>query len=128
MAVSPSYQEFVMERLGRVGRVESRAMFGGLGLYCEGSFFALIDDDMLYFKVDDETRPAFEAAGSGPFMPFGDASHVMQYYDVPADVLEDDEALRTWVERAVEVARRGKRPGGPRKRAAKKPASRPGRR
>jgi TfoX/Sxy family transcriptional regulator of competence genes len=32
----------------------------------------------------------------------------MQYYEVPADVLEDPEALGAWVEAAVAVARRAK--------------------
>jgi len=27
-------------------------MFGGVGLYCDGLFFALLDDDRLYFKID----------------------------------------------------------------------------
>ena len=30
----------------------------------------------------------------------------MQYYELPADVLEDRAALRLWAEGAVEVARR----------------------
>jgi DNA transformation protein len=33
----------------------------------------------------------------------------MQYYEVPAEVLEDPEALRPWVESAMDVARRAKR-------------------
>jgi TfoX/Sxy family transcriptional regulator of competence genes len=30
----------------------------------------------------------------------------MQYYELPADVLEDRQAARPWVERAIAVARR----------------------
>lgn len=30
----------------------------------------------------------------------------MQYYEMPPDLLEDAEALRSWVEKAVDVARR----------------------
>jgi TfoX/Sxy family transcriptional regulator of competence genes len=32
----------------------------------------------------------------------------MQYYEVPADVLEDPEVLGAWVEAAIAVARRAK--------------------
>ena len=64
-------------------------MFGGVGLYCQGLFFALIDDDTLYLKVDDATRPEFERLGIQPFRPYGDESQGMQYYELPADVLED---------------------------------------
>jgi DNA transformation protein len=83
-------------------------MFGGVGVYAGELFFALIADDTLYFKVDASTRPEFEARGMGPFRPFGDAGGTMQYYQVPEDVLEDPEALRRWVEKALAVARQKK--------------------
>jgi DNA transformation protein len=83
-------------------------MFGGVGLYAGELFFALIADDTLYFKVDASTRPEFEAREMGPFRPFGDAGGTMQYYQVPEDVLEDPEALRPWVEKALAVARKKK--------------------
>jgi DNA transformation protein len=84
-------------------------MFGGVGIYAAELFFALLDDDMLYFKVDDATRPQFEQRGMTPFRPYGEDGEVMGYYEVPADVLEDPEALGPWVEAAVAVARRAKR-------------------
>jgi DNA transformation protein len=67
-----------------------------------------MDDDVLYFKVDDTTRARFEERGMGPFRPGGESGEVMQYYEVPADVLEDAEALTAWAAEAVEVARRVK--------------------
>ena len=106
MSVSPSYKMFVLEQLSAAGPMAARAMFGGVGLYCQGLFFGLIDDDTLYLKVDDATRADFERLGSQPFRPFGDASHTMQYYELPAAVLEDREAVRPWVERALAAARR----------------------
>jgi DNA transformation protein len=84
-------------------------MFGGVGIYSGELFFALIDDDTLYLKVDDGNRPDFEAAGMGPFRPFGEEGEVMQYYEVPADLLDGGEQLGSWVEKAIEVARRAKR-------------------
>ena len=109
MAVSEGYREYVLDQLGRVEPVSPRAMFGGVGLYARGVFFALIDDDRLYFKADETNRPAFEAHGMGPFMPFGDESHVMQYYEVPGDVLDDVDSLSGWMEKAVAVAWRKRR-------------------
>jgi DNA transformation protein len=83
-------------------------MFGGVGIYAAELFFALLDDDTLYFKVDDVTRPQFEDRGMEPFRPYGETGEVMQYYEVPADVLEDPEELGAWVEAAIAVARRAK--------------------
>ena len=108
MAVSAEYRDWVVEQLRTHGPITHRSMFGGVGLYMDGLFFALIDDDVLYFKVDDVNRPDFEAAGSGPFRPYGD-ERTMQYYEVPADVLEDRPALGAWAAKAVDVARRAKK-------------------
>jgi DNA transformation protein len=83
-------------------------MFGGVGLYCGDLFFALMDDDVLYFKVDDTNRPRFEARAMGPFRPGGAGGEVMQYYEVPPDLLEDAEALGPWAADAIEVARRAR--------------------
>jgi DNA transformation protein len=83
-------------------------MFGGVGVYAAELFFALLDDDTLYFKVDDTTRPQFEDRGMAPFRPYGEDGETMQYYEVPADVLEDPEMLVMWVEAAIAAARRAK--------------------
>ena len=109
MPVSLSYRTFVLEQLGRVtANVRARSMFGGVGIYGSDRFFALMDDDMLYFKVDDSNRPDFEALGMGPFRPGGEHGEVMQYYQVPEELLEDTEELRGWVEKALAVAEKKK--------------------
>ncbi|HKG34186.1 MAG TPA: TfoX/Sxy family protein [Gemmatimonadales bacterium] len=110
MTVSGGFRSFVLEQLGRVVRdVRGRSMFGGVGIYSGDVFFALIADDTLYFKVDDSTRPDFESRNMDPFRPYGPDGEVMQYYCVPAEVLEDAEALADWAERAIAVARRARK-------------------
>lgn len=81
-------------------------MFGGVGIYSGDGFFALIAGDELYLKVDDSNRPDYEARGLGPFRPYGPGGEAMQYYPVPGDVLEDVEVLRSWVDKAIDAARR----------------------
>lgn len=110
MSVSNGFRAFVLEQLQRtVPGVRARAMFGGVGVYAGELFFGLMDDDALYFKVDDSNRARFAARGMGPFRPSGEGGEVMQYYEVPADVLEDVEVLASWVEASVAVARQAKR-------------------
>ena len=117
MAVSPSYRTYVLEQLSGLGTVTAKAMFGGLGLYHDGLFFGLVDDDTLYLKVDDATRGDYEKAGMRPFRPSADEGPSMGYYEVPGDVLEDPVDLTRWAAKAVEVARR--------KAAAKRKRQRP---
>jgi DNA transformation protein len=104
MAVSAAYREYVLEQMGRVVPVASRAMFGAVGIYSGGVFFALMDDNAVYLKVDDSNRAMFLDAGMGPFDPYGDGGVMMQYYELPADLLETPDQLRPWVESALAVA------------------------
>ena len=116
MAVSPTFRAFALEQLSRVApEIRGKSMFGGVGIYSGELFFALLDNDTLYLKVDDSNRGDFESHSFGPFRPVGDSGEVMQYYELPADILEDAEAIRPWVEKAIAVAaakrmgRKGKR-------------------
>ena len=104
MAVSDSYKTYVLEQLQELGSVAARTMFGGVGLYHQNLFFGLMDDDTLYFKVDDSNRQDYEGAGSTAFRPYGD-SYSMHYYEVPVDVLDDRAALKDWALKALAVAR-----------------------
>ena len=103
MTVSASYRAYVLDQLSAIAPTTAKAMFGGVGLYANGLFFALMDDDQLYFKVDDSNRGDFEAKGMGAFHPFGD-ERAMGYFEVPEDVLEDVEELARWMAKALKVA------------------------
>lgn len=109
MPVSSTFRTFVLDQLGRVApQIRAKSMFGGVGIYSNDVFFALVAGDELYLKVDDSTRPDYEALGIGPFRPYGPEGEAMQYYPLPEALLEDVEALRVWVGKAIVVARRKK--------------------
>ncbi|MFO0884909.1 MAG: TfoX/Sxy family protein [Pirellulales bacterium] len=105
MPVSKTYQRLVEEALRPwVTALRFRNMFGGVGIYQGSLFFALLAEDQLYFKVGDSNRADFEALGSQPFRPFGDHGPVMQYYEVPLELLETPGRIQTWVEGSLSVA------------------------
>ena len=105
MAVSSDYLQYVLDQLSRVPRVTSRRMFGGIGLYSDGVFFGIIDNDTVFFKTDDSTRETYIARGSVPFRPYKDRPDVsMSYFQVPADVLEDTDECVPWARAAVRAA------------------------
>jgi DNA transformation protein and related proteins len=105
VAVSNDFLAYVIEQLSSLRSIKSRRMFGGIGLYSDDSFFALIADDTLYFKVDDSNRAEYEQRGSKPFCPFPDKSEFsMSYYDVPAELLEDAEELGRWARKSTAIA------------------------
>lgn len=105
MPINESFLAYVLEQLSGLGRVRSRRMFGGAGLYRDDLFFALVADDTLYLKVDDSTRADFLALGLRPFQPYRDKpEYSLSYYQAPADALDDAEALVAWARKAVRAA------------------------
>jgi DNA transformation protein and related proteins len=109
MSVSDNYRTYIVEQLAALPALSARRMFGGIGLYSDAWFFALIDDDVLFFKVDDSNRDDYVSRGMKAFMPFpGQPS--LGYYQVPPEVIEEAEELARWARRAVEVAKRKKGP------------------
>lgn len=115
MPVSAEFRGHVLDLLEPLGGVSAKSMFGGAGLYRDGTMFALIADDVLFFKVDEGNRAEYEDAGSSPFVPFADKPYAMSYWEAPPDLMEDPEALCAWAARAWEAARRsgkGKRKTG----------------
>ena len=107
MAVSPEFRTFVEDQIGRVAPIRSQRMFGGLGLYSAGLFFGVVDDDLVYFKVDDATRQRYVKRRMKPFDPMG--SPMNGYWQVPPDVLEDADELASWVREALGVAERARK-------------------
>lgn len=105
MPVSSDYLAYVLEQLSVLRYVTSRRMFGGIGIYCDGTFFGLIDNDTLFFKVDDTNRPDYVARNMAAFRPFADKPDLsMSYFEVPADALEDRDELAQWARKSIAVA------------------------
>ena len=104
MSSDRAFADHVTELLAPLGDVRARAMFGGFGIYAGDSpMFALIADDVLYFKVDDVSRGVFAEAGGRPFVwaPPGKKPSEMSYWTPPA------EAMSAW--ESVEAGRASKR-------------------
>jgi DNA transformation protein len=119
MAVRSDYLQYVLEQLSGVPRVTSRRMFGAVGLYSDGLFFGLIDNDTLFLKVDDSNRGDYVARNMAAFRPFKDKPDLsMSYFEVPADALEDQDELVVWARKSVAVAAAAPKPR-PRATAAK---------
>jgi DNA transformation protein len=62
MVASDSFAEFLQEQLEPLGRITLRRMFGKTGMFCDGVMSGMVTDNMLYLRVDDTNREAFEEA------------------------------------------------------------------
>ncbi len=104
MAVSASYLTFVLEQLAGVRGIVTKRMFGGVGIYSGEAFFAIIDNDTVFFKVDEALAAQYRKAGMPPFAPIPGKPPMMGYYQVPPHVLEDGDAMVQWARQSLEVA------------------------
>ena len=125
MTMSPNFREYLVDQLEPFGSVTAKRMFGGGGLFRDGTMFVLIADDVLYLKADEQNQANFEDRGMGPFFyEKKDRKEPvkMSYWEVPPDVLEDPGELCQWAVRAWEAARRS----GTGKKKNKKAGAAPG--
>lgn len=56
MASSLEFVQYVCDQLSDAGMVTYKRMFGEFGLYCDGKFFATVEDNMFCLKITDEGR------------------------------------------------------------------------
>jgi DNA transformation protein and related proteins len=106
VSVSAGFKTFIIEQMEGFGPVTVRPMFGGAAVQRDGLTFALLDDDVLYLKVNDETRGRFEIEGLKPFTYStrkGDMV-MMGYYRAPTRCLDDADEMQQWCSTAFDVA------------------------
>lgn len=119
--MSRDYLDYLHDLFSAFAPVTTRAMFGGHGVYRDGVIIAIVIDEILYLKVDELTRPAFEAQECAPFVYEAKGKVVpMSYWSVPDEALDSPQDFRPWAQRAWEAALRKPKP---KKKAAKKTAA-----
>ncbi len=86
-------------RIMPLGDISTKKMFGGHGVFEGGKMFGLVDSSgVVFLKATDSNRGRFERAGA-------DAHGRMPYYQIPMDVLDDDDLLLDWVRGAIEASK-----------------------
>ena len=107
MADASGFVEFVRDQLRPWGGVVARRMFRSQGLFRNGTMFALVHDDILYFRTDERNVADFAAAGMAPFRyRRGGRAVALGYHEVPAEVLDEADRLAAWAETAYAAALR----------------------
>lgn len=78
--------------------VRLQPMFGGAAVKFDGLTFALLDDDTLYLKVDDESRAMFDAEALPPFtyQTRNGPMLIKGYRRAPSACLDDKAEMTRW--------------------------------
>lgn len=109
MAISAEYLEYLKELLEYLPRLRVKRMFSGAGFYSDEIFFAIATDAGLYLKGDTESEPFYRQGGSERFtyQVKGKTTH-LNFWSVPAEVLEDPGELERWSHLALNAALRAR--------------------
>ena len=110
MALDKAFAAYVKELLAGLGPVRIKPMFGAAGVYADDLMFAIISDDALYLRVDDQIRERFEAAGSESFTyRTKDGEQLsLGYWRAPDDALEGPDEAEPWARLSLDAALRKK--------------------
>jgi DNA transformation protein and related proteins len=100
-----SFKEFVLDQLSALPDARARAMFGAHGLYCGDTFFGIVDEGRLFFKIDERSQEDYTSRGMEPFTYKSKGKTVtMSFHEVPPDVLENPGEIVLWARKAVQIA------------------------
>ena len=117
MARAAEDPEYIRELFAAFGPVVVKRMFGGAGIYADGTMVALVIDGVIYLKADEQTVPAFEREGLAPFAYNAKQKRVVtSYWRMPERLYDNPEELAQWSQDALAVALRAaakKAPGRP---------------
>ena len=108
MVASDGFAEFLRERLAPLGRITMRRMFGKTGVFYDGVMFAMVTEDTLYFRVDDDNRAVFKEAESVPPLNYEKQGRMidLSFWRAPERLLDEPDELVTWARVALAAARR----------------------
>jgi DNA transformation protein len=108
MVASDSFAEFLREQLSPLGRLTMRRMFGKTGVFCDGVMLAMVRDNTLYFRVDDDNRTLFKEASSFPPLNYAKkgGSIDLAFWRAPERLFDEPDELVAWARAALAAARR----------------------
>jgi DNA transformation protein len=108
MVASESFTEFLREHLAPLGRVTMRRMFGKTGVFCDGVMFAVVTENTLYVRVDDENRATFKEAESFPPLNYTKKGSTIDlaFWRVPERLFDEPDELVAWARAALAAAHR----------------------
>jgi DNA transformation protein len=97
----------IVELFSVFGPVAVRRMFGGAGIYADGTMFGLVAGGVIYLKAGDSNVAMFEREGLPPFTyeRRKDERAVMSYRRMPDRLYDDPEELAAWARAALTAAR-----------------------
>ncbi|MEZ8823288.1 TfoX/Sxy family DNA transformation protein [Vibrio amylolyticus] len=96
-----------MRLFEQLGRVKSRSMFGGFGIFIEETMFALVVNDKLHIRADSHSVKKFQQQGYQPYV-YKKRGHpvVTKYYALPDNWLKNQSIALSEAKRSLDIAKK----------------------
>jgi DNA transformation protein len=95
-----------MQLFAQLGRVKSRSMFGGFGIFVDDTMFALAVNNKLHIRTDHQTISTFKKLGYKPYVYKKRGFPVVtKYFALPDDCWQDQDAILTHAKQALAFAK-----------------------
>jgi DNA transformation protein len=105
MRVKSELANYVEETLAFLGRISTKSIFGGIGIFVDERLLGIVMEDKLYLHTDASNLRAYHDRGMPQFRPYPNAFDLTtDHHQVPAEIVDDPVQLKQWGEHALAAA------------------------
>mgnify|MGYP000430046043 FL=1 len=95
-----------MKLFESLGKIKSRSMFGGFGLFADETMFALVVNDQLHIRADTNSADQFKQQGFQPYVYKKRGFPVVtKYFALPDNILQDQQQTLNLAEVSLNFAK-----------------------
>jgi len=105
MRVRSELASYVEEQLAFLGRISTKSIFGGIGIFVDERLLGIVMEDKLYLHTDANNLQVYRQRGMPQFKPYPNAFDLTtDHHQVPAEIVDDPTLLKQWGEQALAAA------------------------
>jgi DNA transformation protein and related proteins len=105
MRVKSELASYVEEQLAFLGRISTKSIFGGIGIFVDERLLGIVMEDKLYLHTDANNLQVYQQRGMPQFKPYPNAFDLTtDHHRVPAEIVDDPAQLKRWGEEALAAA------------------------
>jgi len=105
MRVKSELANYVEEQLAFLGRISTKSIFGGIGIFVDERLLGIVMDDKVYLHTDASNLRAYQDRGMPQFKPYPNAFDLTtDHHQVPSEIVDDACLLKQWGEQALAAA------------------------
>jgi DNA transformation protein len=98
------FLQYALDLFNPLGRLTSKTLFGGNAILKNNITFAMVFDGSIYLKTNKNTVKKYLDLDSKPLSYKKNNKTIsLRYYEIPIEVLDDEDQLIQWVIEASEI-------------------------